>query len=229
MNKASQTLVWDWPIRAFHWLLVAAFSVLIFTGKSDEDYFQWHFYAGYIMSALIIARVLYGFFGSKYARFSEFVKGPISVLQYAKSLLSSMKSPTKGDKHAGHNPIGALMVVLLIVLLSAQWISGLFSSDEVFWYGPFYESASDDTLETMAYIHHTLPDIMLYLVAIHIAAVLFHELKLGERLVRAMITGRKSTAELVDGTDSASTPRIATIICLGLSLAWLAWLISLPI
>ncbi|TDO98093.1 cytochrome b/b6 domain-containing protein [Marinomonas balearica] len=224
MNKVNQTLVWDWPIRAFHWLLVIAFSVLIFTGKSEEDYFQWHFYAGYTLSALILARIFYGFVGSRYARFSQFLKGPRHVIAYLKSLLSGNK-----EAHAGHNPIGALMVVLLIVLLSAQWITGLFSSDEVFWYGPFYESASEDTLETMAFIHHTLPDILLYLVAIHIAAVLFHELKLSERLIRAMITGRKNTEELGNDDEAARTPRIAIVICLVLSLAWLAWLISLPI
>jgi len=214
------TLVWDWPVRISHWLMVLLFTGLILTGKSDEDYLQYHFYMGYGLSAVIIARVFYGFYGSYYARFSQFVKGPKVAFRFAMSLLSG-----RPKKYLGHNPVGALMVVVLLGALTVQWGTGLFTSDEVFTYGPFYSLISEELAEQLASIHHFLPNVLLGLVVLHVLAVLYHELCLKERLVRAMIHGRKKG----NSTVSVKTPRWGVVFSLLMGFSWLAALWMVPI
>lgn len=224
----KKILVWDWPIRVMHWLIVVLFTGMIITGKSDEDYMQWHFYMGYGLSAVVIARVLYGFWGSKFARFSEFLYHPIETTRFVSTLLTG-----KGRTYLGHNPVGGLMVIVLLVALSLQWITGLFNSDQVFWYGPFYEWGSNAVLETAASLHYQLPDILLALVAMHILAVLYHELRFKERLIGAMLHGKKplhhDERDIKETNPPVQTPRLGVTVALVASLAWLAWLWSLPI
>ncbi|RBO85825.1 cytochrome b/b6 domain-containing protein [Marinomonas aquiplantarum] len=215
----KSTLVWDWPVRLSHWLMVVLFTGLIITGKAEEDYLQYHFYFGYGLSSVIIARVLYGFFGSRYALFQQFVRGPKRVWQFAKSLLQGQPKP-----YLGHNPLGALMVVTLLTVLSVQWGTGLFSSDDIFWFGPFNGLVSEEVASFLASIHRFLPNWLLGLVAVHILAVLYHEVHLKERLIDAMVRGRKKQAGL-----SATTPRWGVIFSLLMGLSWLAALWMMPI
>ncbi|QUX97352.1 branched-chain alpha-keto acid dehydrogenase subunit E2 [Marinomonas sp. CT5] len=218
----KSTLVWDWPIRISHWLIVLLFTGLIITGKSEGDYIQYHFYMGYSLSAVIIARVLYGFYGSYYARFSQFIKGPKVAFRFAKSLLTG-----RPKHYLGHNPVGALMVVVLLAALSVQWGTGLFSSDQIFWYGPFNSLVSEELASQLASIHHFLPNVLLGLVAIHVLAVLYHELCLKERLIEAMIHGRKKSAFVT--SVSVKTPRWGVIFSLLMGLSWLAALWLIPV
>jgi len=218
----KSTLVWDWPVRISHWLMVLLFTGLILTGKSDEDYIQYHFYMGYGLSSVIVARVLYGFYGSRYALFSQFVKSPKTILNYAKSLLSGHPK-----KYLGHNPLGALMVVVLLLVLSVQWGTGLFTSDEIFWFGPFYSLISENLASQLASIHHFLPDWLLGLVAIHVLAVLYHELCFKERLIDAMIHGRKPSQ--LTPVSQVKTPRWGVVFSLLMGLSWLAVLWMVPI
>ena len=217
----KSTLVWDWPIRMMHWLMVLLFTGLIITGKSDADYMQYHFYMGYGLSAVIIARVLYGFFGSHYALFGQFVKGPKEILSYAKDFLFS-----RPKKYIGHNPLGGLMVVALLLALTVQWATGLFNSDDIFWFGPFSSLVSEDMIQRLSFIHHLLPDWLLGMVAIHILAVFYHELCLKERLIDAMILGRKKHGMKA---KAVKTPRWGVIFSLTMGLAWLAALWMMPI
>ncbi|RBP79626.1 branched-chain alpha-keto acid dehydrogenase subunit E2 [Marinomonas rhizomae] len=218
----KSTLVWDWPIRVSHWLIVLLFTGLIITGKSDGDYVQYHFYMGYSLSAVIIARVLYGFYGSYYARFSQFVRSPKIVLRFAISLLSG-----RPQKYLGHNPVGALMVVVLLLVLSIQWGTGLFTSDEVFWFGPFNGLISEELAAKLASIHHFLPNVLLGLVVVHVLAVLYHELCLKERLIDAMVRGRKKHFIMI--STEVKTPRWGVIFSLLMGLSWLAALWMIPI
>ena len=222
----KKVLVWDWPVRLMHWLMVGLFTGLILTGKADEDYWQWHFYMGYALSTVVIARVLYGFLGSTHARFRQFLYRPVDVLRYSKTLLVG-----QGKAYLGHNPVGGVMVIVLLLALSLQWFSGLVSSDGVFWFGPLYGRFGDAVNESLANLHHQLPDLLLILVALHIVAVLYHELRFRERLVAAMLHGKKhlTGAERDLPQQAIRTPRIGVSVSLVLALAWLAWLWSLPI
>lgn len=217
-----KVLVWDWPIRLMHWLLAILFTGLIITGKSDGDYMALHFYFGYSLSAVIIARVIYGFLGSDFAKFKHFIHHPIKVLRYSKALILG-----NGEGHLGHNPVGGVMVILLLLALTAQWGSGLFSSDEIFWFGPFYGTVSDELSEQLVAVHHLLPNVLLAMVALHILAVLYHELRFKERLVAAMLHGKKQPNELIE--EPIKTPRIGVVLSLGAGLVWLVWLWSIPV
>ncbi|MGP3363037.1 cytochrome b/b6 domain-containing protein, partial [Escherichia coli] len=131
---------------------------------------------------------------------SQFIKGPKVAFRFAKSLLTG-----RPKHYLGHNPVGALMVVVLLAALSVQWGTGLFSSDQIFWYGPFYSLVSEELASQLASIHHFLPNVLLGLVAIHVLAVLYHELCLKERLIEAMIHGRKKSSPVT--SVSVKTPR----------------------
>lgn len=225
--------VWDRYIRANHWIMALLFTGLILTGKAEDDYMQWHFYMGYLLSALLMTRVMYGVWGAKSARFVAFIKGPLGLFRYIKQIFSG-----SSQHYLGHNPLGAIMVLVLLTLILLQVTSGFVSSDDVFWYGPMYEWVGDDLQEFLAEWHKTLPDILLGLVACHILAILIHEIAFKERLVKAMLNGKKQPLnhDYQDHVlfNHASTPslkplRVRLIIMLGVSLAWLYWLWQLPI
>ena len=231
VENMKEVVVWDWPVRLLHWLMVVLFSGLILSGKVEGDYLEWHFYMGYSLSAVIIARILYGFLGSKHARFSNFFIGFKQITSYFFAVLKGNK-----ETYIGHNPIGALMVVTLLLLLSIQWFTGLVSSDDIFWFGPLYEWFSSGWQEALSQWHYLLPDILLGLVALHIIAVLYYEIAFKERLIKAMITGKKwivlkevSESERLVGSDEIKIPKVGVLISLGISLCWLLWLYSLPI
>ncbi len=222
----KKVLVWDWPVRVMHWLMAILFSGLIITGNIDADVMDWHFYMGYGLSAVIVARVLYGVVGSRFARFTQFIYHPIDTFKYLKTLLTG-----RGKHYLGHNPVGGLMVIALLIAMTIQWLTGLFNSDEVFWFGPFYNWGSDYIWEMSASLHRQLPDVLLILIALHILAVLYHEVRFKERLIGSMIHGKKpiqNSAEHQQEEGEARTPRVGVIISLLLSLAWLAWLWSIP-
>ena len=225
--------VWDLYIRVNHWLMALLFTGLILTGKAEEDYTQWHFYMGYLLSALLITRILYGIWGAKIARFMVFIKGPLGLFRYTKQLFNG-----SSQHYLGHNPLGAIMVLLLLILMLLQVSSGFVSSDDVFWYGPMYEWVSDDLQELLAEWHKTLPDILLGLVACHIFAILIHEIALKERLVKAMLNGKKQLLNhdyqdqviFKQASVSSRKPlRVRLIMMLAVSMAWLYWLWQLPI
>jgi cytochrome b len=224
---------WDLYIRLNHWLMVLLFTGLVVTGKSEEDYMQWHFYMGYLLSATLITRLLYGFWGAKLARFSMFLTAPKNIYYYAKQLVKG-----QAPHYLGHNPLGGIMVLVLLISLVLQIVSGLVNSDEVFWYGPMYEWVSEDLQEWLADWHAELADILLALVACHLLAVLVHELALKERLIKAMFNGKKpiSSEPYADqsGFDQETkavrkTVRKRLVIMLSLSLIYLYWLWQLPI
>lgn len=218
----QKVLVWDWPVRLLHWAMVLLFTGLIVTGKGDGDNMDWHFYMGYALSAVVLARVIYGFVGSDFARFKHFLYHPLEVLSYSKSLIVG-----KGESYLGHNPVGGVMVIVLLLAITAQWGTGLFTSDEIFWFGPFYGTVSEKMTAILSSMHHSLPNILLLLVALHISAVLYHELRFEERLVAAMLHGKKKHQS--EKVEHASTPRVGVLISLGGALVWLAWLWSIPV
>lgn len=223
----TEVKVWDWPVRLLHWLMVFLFTGLILTGKAEEDYLEWHFYMGYAFSAVVIARLLYGFSGSLFAQFHYFLTGPRTVFRYLQSMFNRKK-----DTYLSHNPIGALMVVCLLLLSLIQSITGLVNSDDVFWFGPFYEWLDSDWQERLSAWHYWLADVLLMLVGLHVLAVFVYEIAFKERLIKAMITGKKIITKPVSeelAEVDIKTPRLGVLISLGLGLCWLIWLYSLPI
>ncbi|WP_417253653.1 cytochrome b/b6 domain-containing protein [Celeribacter sp.] len=184
-EQLEKTYVWDPVVRVLHWALVIAFFTAFGLGKFGPDIMTLHFYAGYTVAAIVVLRVLWGFFGFYTARFSSFVKGPGKVVAYARTLPS--KQPSRSY---GHNPVGALFVVGVLVVLAMQVASGLLSDPEDYVnVGPLAQYVSSDISRKALSLHEPLSFLLLAMVIGHIAAILWYKRRKGENLVTPMITG----------------------------------------
>jgi cytochrome b len=187
MRSSHQKLVyvWDLFVRLFHWTLVVGFTIAYFT----EDPLIVHVWAGYVVGALIVARVVWGLIGPRYARFSDFVYGPVATLRYVRDLIL-LRSP----RYLGHSPGGGAMVVLLLAFLAATVLTGLLVYGGEQQAGPLAGMLSKDTGEAIEEVHDVVANITLALVIAHIAAVALASFVHRENLVGAMITGYKSSS-----------------------------------
>lgn len=200
---SEKRLVWDLPLRAFHWLLFLSIVGLWVTGKADADYMdwltkhfdvtwmEWHFRIGYFVIGLLLFRIIWGFIGPKHARFVNFVPGPAKFFSYFASVLKRDSKPA-----IGHNPMGALMVLVLLASIGLQAYTGLFTSDDIVWAGPYNSAVSSALADKMGAIHHENYEILLVLVGLHIAAIIYYAIWKRQRLVPAMVTGKKPAEEV---------------------------------
>jgi cytochrome b len=169
MNKI---LVWDWPVRLGHWLMVGGFALAWLTGDS-ETFRLVHVLAGATVVGVATFRLMWGFIGSRHARFSDFVRGPVAVKDYVFSLLR-----LEPAHHAGHNPAGGWAIVLLLGLGILTGLAG--------WV--VYNDLGGHWLEEL---HEALAATMLTVVIIHVAGVISGSLVHGDNLIRAMLDGHK--------------------------------------
>jgi cytochrome b len=181
--------VWDLPTRLFHWALVVLIALQFAPAEFGFLSMQWHYRFGWATLALIVFRVLWGFAGSQTSRFADFVRGPRAVADYAKSLFSE-NPPTR----LGHNPLGGWSVVVMLLCVLVQAVSGLFSSDGIDADGPFVDVVSGATVKLATRLHHWGETALLILITLHVAAVLLHRLLKNDNLLTPMITGRKPAA-----------------------------------
>lgn len=184
-NK-KEIKVWDPVVRIFHWALVLFVAIAFYTG---DDLLKFHVQAGYAVLALIVFRVFWGFFGPKYARFSEFFYRPKVVYGYLKDLLSF-----KAKRYIGHGPAGGTMVIALIISLIFISITGLvlYGGEEAA--GPFagvLAGTSPFWIKAMEEAHEVLAGLIVLLVGFHVGGVLFASFAHGENLIKSMITGYK--------------------------------------
>lgn len=196
-------LVWDWPVRLGHWLMAGAFIVAWLTSES-ETWRLVHVIAGSTVLAVALFRVPWGFIGSRYARFVDFVRGPLAVKDYLASLLR-----LEPEHHVGHNPAGGWAIVVLLILGILSGLSGY----------AIYNDIGGDIFEE---VHEGLTAAMLVVVFIHLAGVVSGSLLHGENLVRAMLTGRKQ------GSPEEAIPSARPLAAIVL-LAWIglaAWFIA---
>lgn len=177
--EKTKVLIWDLPIRVFHWLLAMSFLGAFLTAES-ERWRDVHVMLGYTMLGLIGFRLMWGVIGTRYARFSSFAFGPRSVARYLKSLLS--RSP---QHHLGHNPAGSWAIYALLAIAVATGLSG---------YLTFNEIGGD----RLAELHEGAGNAMLAVVLVHIAGVVVSSFLHRENLAAAMVNGRK-TGRPADG------------------------------
>ena len=186
MSESSEIRVWDPLVMFFHWSLVSAFFIAYFT---EDDLLTVHSWAGYLIFSLLIIRLVWGFIGTRYARFSNFVYSPKNVIQFLKDTLQ-----LRAKRYLGHNPAGGAMVILLLISLMMTTTSGilLFGAEEqagpvAYW---FTQSTSfwGDVLEEL---HEFFANFTLLLVIVHVIGVLVESLIHKENLVSAMLTGFK--------------------------------------
>lgn len=200
----QKILIWDWPVRIGHWLMVGGFVTAWLTSES-ENFRLVHAWAGGIVLAVAAFRLLWGIVGSRHARFASFVRGPQAVLAYLSSLLRLQPA-----HHTGHNPAGGWAIVALLGLGILTGISG--------WAN--YNELGGHWLEEL---HEGLAAGMLTVVIVHLAGVLSGSLMHGENLVQAMLTGRKAGSP--EEAIPSARPMAAAIL-----LAWVIvagwWLAS---
>lgn len=196
-NKYTKERVWDIPTRVFHWVLVLTVCTGWWLGDNlSFSNIDWHFYLGYTTGGLVVFRVLWGFIGPQSSRFSALFFRPGDVIAYLKNVPRRKPSGV-----AGHNPIGSLSVLALLLTLTVQVSTGLFAeADDLFSSGPLSNLVSSSTVQLANAIHEISAKVLLVLVGLHVAAVLFYLLWKGENLISAMITGRK----VVKRTDSTT-------------------------
>jgi cytochrome b len=199
--QVEEVKVWDIFVRIFHWSLVISFAIAYIT----EDDFMWlHEVTGYIVLALVIARIFWGLVGSRFARFSNFIYKPATIKKY---LFDSLKFKEK--RYLGHNPLGGVMVVVLFVMLLLTSWSGIEAHNTAdSGYSLFNIEiiksalASDDDdehgfeeHEFWEEVHEFLANATLVLIFLHIVGVIVVSVTHKENLVRSMVTGRKRKEE----------------------------------
>ncbi len=187
---APGPLVWDLPLRLFHWLLVLALAGAWLTHELGVKYMDWHMRFGYGVIGLVLFRIVWGFAGPRHARFGDFLRGPGAVAAYARDWLAGRVRVS-----AGHNPLGGWSVLALLAVAAVQSVTGLFNSDDILTSGPWHGAVSDDTADTLSWLHAVNFNVLLALAGLHVAAILAYWLRLRINLVTAMITGRKRGAE----------------------------------
>jgi cytochrome b len=197
-NKQKHlVLVWDLPVRAFHWLLVISFAGAWLTSESEAQQ-MLHYAFGYSACALVVFRVLWGIVGTRYARFSEFVKGPKETFQHIKSILAG-----KENSELGHNPAGAIAMILLMILILLIGITGYWVVKE--FLGDFMSEA-----------HEVLANLALIVVVVHVVAAFLMSYLQKENLVKSMVTGKKN------GTTEQGIRYTMNLIGVALALAWVS-------
>ncbi len=208
----ARVRIWDWPTRAFHWLLVALIGALWWTAENDEV--ELHVTLGIVTAGLLLFRLVWGVIGSSTARFSNFLKGPRGVVSYLNGRAA----------HAiGHNPLGGWSVAAMLALLSAQVGLGLFAEDEdgLAW-GPLSPLLDGDTVEWVTELHEWLFNLILALIALHVAAIVFYAIAQRRNLIGPMITGNGDAPNGVEPMRGAPAWRllVAAVIA-GAAALWL--------
>jgi cytochrome b len=182
-SAPSMQKVWDAPLRCVHWALVLLICFSWWT--ADSGRMDWHRYSGYAVLTLLLFRIYWGFAGSTTARFSHFLRGPRNILAYFRQTLAGA-----APRHAGHNPLGALSVIALLLVLLAQTLSGLFTIDtDGMVSGPLSLWVSYRTGRDIGDLHSLSFDLLMILVILHIAAIIVYAVFKRQNLTAAMLHG----------------------------------------
>lgn len=188
MKQDDGRLVWDLPVRLVHWLIVLAVAGSWATHYAGVEWFAWHRRLGYTVLVLVTFRIVWGFVGTRHARFGHFLRGPRAILDYLRGRTT--------ERPVGHNPVGALGVVAMLGVLLVQASTGLFANDEIMNAGPFYGWIDPALSNRLTTLHRQSSDVLLVLIGVHVLAVAWHVLGQRRPLVSAMLTGRKAVADV---------------------------------
>jgi cytochrome b len=190
MDNAREIKVWDPLVRVFHWTLVTAFVIDFVT---EDDWMLLHANAGYVITGLLVFRLIWGFVGPRHARFADFVFAPRVVHAYLRNMLRG-----RAARYVGHNPAGGAMVIALLMFLTATSLSGIAlyavgdqSGPLAHWLGGLGVAWEG----RLKHVHEFLANFTLLLVITHVCGVIAGSVLHEENLVRAMITGNKQRAK----------------------------------
>lgn len=204
-SSRATVLVWDLPLRVFHWLLAGSFVGAFLTAES-ERWRDVHAVLGYTALAMVAFRVLWGVFGTRYARFGALPLAPRRALAYLRSLVSA-----RPEHHVGHNPAGSLAIYALLILAAATALTGL--------------AAFADGGKWLGELHEGVANAMLAVVVVHIAGIVVGSLAHRENLAAGMLTGRKRGAP---GAGISQSRRFVAVALVGLVVGFWTELIPTP-
>ncbi|MGF1475647.1 MAG: cytochrome b/b6 domain-containing protein [Geminicoccaceae bacterium] len=217
-EESNRTVkVWDLPVRLFHWLLAALFVtswLSVELGEMDR-----HLLSGYAILTLILFRLIWGLFGSTTAKLHDCVHSPRRIAGYLGDLLKG-----RPPQWVGHNPVGGLAVLALLILVALQVGTGLFANDDIFTEGPLASQVSKETSDWLTTVHKTSFNVLLAFVAIHIAANLLYLVGFRQNLIGAMITGRKSVQG--EGRQLRFPSPLWAVVALGVSAGAVWWIVN---
>jgi cytochrome b len=181
--------VWDLLVRVGHWILVAAFATAYIT---EGEVMPAHSIAGYSIASVVLVRIVWGFIGTKHARFSDFVRGPMATLTYLRSIFQG-----QDERHIGHNPAGGAMVLMLLAALAGTASCGMVLYGIEEGAGPLASWVAGAHLDedTWEDAHELFANGTLLLIVLHVAGVIHASRAHRENLVKAMFTGRKRVAD----------------------------------
>jgi cytochrome b len=210
----ARVRVWDLPTRLFHWALVMAVIGLVITGNVGGLWIEWHYRLGQFVMSLLLFRLAWGVLGGHWSRFANFVRGPITIWRYWRG-----QTPPA----VGHNPLGAGSVLLFLVLLSTQVVTGLLSDDEIAFYGPWSPLVSAEWVSWATNYHQNIGKfLLLILIAMHLLAMVFYAFVRRKNLVPAMVHGDKYLSPLITASSDTTARRVLAcviwLICAGLVL-----------
>jgi len=203
----DKVLVWDWPVRVMHWGLVVAVFGAWLTRELEGDWFAWHVRCGYAVIVIACVRLVWGFVGTRHARFSNFVRGPKTVLHDLRALVQR-----DAEGNVGHTPAGAWMIVALLAMLLAQGLTGLFSNDQVYQTGPLFGYVTGETSDRLTTLHKQIFDVLWIAILIHVLAAFFYLLVKRRNLIVPMFSGKKSRSDVPAGEEIETSRGIFAVV-----------------
>lgn len=201
-NQTRGGLIWDLPLRVFHWALLIAVVVSVVSAEVMDDMIL-HLQSGQVVLGLLVFRLIWGVIGPPSAQFHRFVRGPRAVLKYLRGETVS---------YQGHSPLGALSVIALLIALIVQVVTGLGADDEIFTTGPLVEYLTAEQVSWATSIHHLNHRVLYVLILLHVGAIIFYWRKRQQNLVKPMITGYSDTQPAIK-----PRPVWLALICIALA------------
>lgn len=213
--------VWDLPNRLFHWSLVVCFAGSFVSGRMGGGAMDWHFRFGYAIASLLLFRIVWGLVGGYWSRFSTFVPSPHTVIAY-------LQGQAPKQCALGHNPLGALSVLAMLLVLAAQVGTGLFSEDKGEALGPLSGFVSVATVRLVTGYHKNIGQVLLLgLVLLHLLAIAYYFFYKRQNLVKAMVIGDKAVAASVASSKDDALSRCLAAVVFALCVWLVTWVVRL--
>ncbi len=199
--------LWDKAVRIYHWSQLVLLLGLWFT--AEQGYLVVHQILAYALAALLLSRLVWGFIGSDTARFRHFLQSPAQL----------PRMWNKAKHGIGHQGLSGYMSVALMLLLLLQFVSGLMTTDDVLTEGPLYSKVSSDWSSLASWLHHNNFDLLLILIALHVAAALFHGVR-KDGVLGAMVHGKLKTEAAQPVVKSTFWYLLLVLIFAGIFVLW---------
>lgn len=220
-SSDDKVLVWDWPVRVMHWGLVLAVFGAWLTRELDGDWFAWHVRFGYTVIVIVIVRLVWGVIGTRHARFVHFIRGPKAVVRDLRDLWKR-----DADGSVGHTPAGAWMIMVLLGMLLAQGLTGLFSNDQVYQTGPLFGYVTGEMSDRLTTLHKQIFEVLWVAILIHVLAAFFYLVVKRRNLILPMFSGKKSRNDVPPGEEIQTSRGMVAIVIAALAIGALVVLVQ---